>query len=169
MLYRCTKRQDQTPHVRPSPTWAFLGVRIIWKHKLRWRQEGDVRTFWQHCPRRRSSRRKWGLIILLEFFLCIIFPFWQRRFKLWIEKKKIHSVKSCSCFCDNTCSQAQYPLLPHHYQQFSGGNNHSDTFSSLECKEQSQGRSFPDEPSFQTWTESCKRAIASKNIGLGTW
>lgn len=75
------------PHAVPSPVWASRKVRILRKHKLKSRQEGEAKTFWLHCPRRQNSRKKKGLIILPQFFLCLIFPTWQGRCKLWIEKK----------------------------------------------------------------------------------
>lgn len=101
-------------------------------------------------PQEESSRKKRGLIILSEFFFCLIFPSWQGRFQLWIEKKFMLSRAVLVLVTTHAACFTAPSSLP---TRSGGENNRQDTFPSPECKEQSQIGSFLDESSFQTWNK----------------
>lgn len=131
------------------PTWHQL------QHKLIWGSRVKPGHFDCTGPRRKSSREKRGLIILSDCFLCLIFPSWQERFKLWTQKKFM--LPRTVLVLVMTPAAGPHNLhFPHHYQQFSEKNNREDTFSSPVCEEPSQTESLIDESSFQTWRKRSK-------------
>lgn len=89
----CTKTQRGRiwPHVVRHPVRAL--PRSEPAGSAGWRACRSVKSGHFDCtgPRRESGRKKRGLIIPSEFFLCLIFPSWQGRFKLRIQKKFVLS------------------------------------------------------------------------------